>query len=423
VKEEFLHYLWRNQLLNPSNLHTTDGQEIQVLSPGQSNTDSGPDFVAAKVRIGDTLWAGQVEIHIRSSHWEMHGHQRDAAYGNVILHVVYEHDREVFDQNGNPIPVLEVNGRFRKELLSTYLRLMESGNWVPCKGLIRAAEREVLPFWLNRLAVERLERKSDEVLHYLQYFQNDWDQTLYFLLARNFGFKINATPFGLLAQRTPLKVLLRISDKLFSIESILFGQAGHLSNDLTDDYPRSLLAEYRHQKTKYNLEPLDAHLWKFSKLRPQNFPTIRISQFAGLLSQANHLFGMITDILHPDEVVSRFRVKASEYWDTHYTFEKESPKISKALGIDAIHNILINTLTPVMFVYGKQNMRPEICDRALEWLFRIPAESNSVISNWASAGISARNAAESQALLELKKYYCTPKNCLRCAIGTAILKQ
>lgn len=423
MKEEFISYLWANKLLFPDKLATTKGEPVQIIQPGQQNRDAGPDFFAARVRIGETLWVGNVEVHVRSSLWKQHGHQADAAYDNIILHVVFEHDEEVQNSRGEIIPVLEVKRFFEHKLLENYQRLQTSKAWVPCERHIGETDRLILNNWLNRLLVERLERKSAEVLHFLEYFGNDWEQTFFFLLARNFGFKVNASPFGLLAQRTPYNLLVRNRNNLTSLEALLFGQSGLLGDSLQDVYPRSLMAEYRHQQKKHDLKPVDLKLWKFARLRPVNFPTIRIAQFAMLIHHTGHLFRNMVETKKPQDIHQQFRIKASPYWDDHYVFDKPSQKREKQLGKDAINNIIINTVAPVLFIYGRQSMRMELCEKALNLLQETPGENNSVIRQWENIGVSARDAADSQALLELKKYYCTPKKCLQCPIGHMVLKR
>jgi len=423
VKEEFLHYLWKYRLFYPDRLSTTDGEPVQVLHPGQENHDAGPDFLAAKIRIGDTLWAGHLEMHIASSHWSQHRHHEDAAYGNVILHVVYQHDREAVNFKGERLPVIQLKGMFNESLLDNYQKLLSARSWVPCQGSIASFDRGFIGQWLHRVLVERLERKSEEVLHYYKYFNQDWEQTFYCLLLRNFGFKANSSPFGLLAKRTPLRILLRNSTSLTAMEAMLFGQSGLLDETCQDDYPRSLLEKYKHQKWKHQLEPLPAHLWKFAKLRPAGFPTLRIAQVAMLLHRVPHLFSALIESNTSDEISALLRVNASPYWDTHYVFDKESPVKAKTLGNDAINNLIINTLAPVMFVYGKHSLRPDLGEKALDFLNQQTAEKNTIIRQWKSHGLEARNAGESQALLELKKYYCTPKKCLNCAVGHKVLSQ
>ncbi|MEE4175881.1 MAG: DUF2851 family protein [Bacteroides sp.] len=422
MKEEFISYLWKNKLLFPETLFTISGEPVYIQHPGQENHDAGPDFFAARIRIGPTLWVGNVEIHIRSSHWHLHGHQDDPAYDNIILHLVYEHDQEIRSSKGEVFQVLEVRDYFDPRLLKNYERLQASKAWVPCEKQIQGVAGLVWNNWLNRLLVERLEMKSEEVLHFLEYFGNDWDQTFFFLLARNFGFKVNASPFGLMAQRTPHNLLARNRDNLTTLEALLFGQASLLSEDLKDIYPRTLLKEYRHQAIKHDLKPIDRGLWKFARLRPLNFPTIRIAQFAMLFHQSGHLFRNLLETRKANDIQRQLRVQASPYWNEHYVFDRKTARKEKPLGKDAINNIIINTLAPVLFIYGRQNMRQDLCDKAMDLLQGTPPENNAIIRNWNSIGVKAQHAADTQALIECKKYYCTPKRCLHCPIGHLILK-
>jgi len=423
MKEEFIAYLWKNKLLFPAKLQTTEGEQLEVIQPGQKNHDAGPDFFAARIRIGTTLWAGNVEIHVKSSQWNQHGHQYNSAYDNTILHVVYEHDLEIKNTRNEPIPVLEIAGKFDAKLLLNYQALQASRAWVPCERQVSQVDSLILGNWLNRLLVERIERKSDDVLHFLKYFGNDWEQTFYYLLARNFGFKVNASPFGMLAQRTPHNLLVRNRNNLSAIEAILFGQAGLLDSDLHDVYPRSLRAEYLHQKNKYQLQPLEKKLWKFARIRPVNFPSIRIAQFAMLVYELGPLFRNIVETKNPQDIHQQFRVKTSPYWENHFVFDKISAKIPKKIGQEAVNNIITNTVAPVLFIYGKQSMRPELVDKALAILQETPAENNTIIRKWNGIGVKAQHAADSQALLELKKYYCLPKKCLQCPIGHFFLNR
>jgi hypothetical protein len=423
MKEDFITYIWKNKLLYHEQLFTTCGEAVKIFHPGQENLDAGPDFFNARIQIGDTLWAGNVEIHTRSSFWKQHGHHTDKAYDNIILHVVFENDQEAINTRGEIVPVLEIKEKFNPKFLHNYKRLKESKAWVPCQNMIAGVNEIVLNSWLNRLVIERLEQKSDDVLHFLKYFGNDWEQTFFYLLARNFGFKTNASSFALLAQRTPFKLLARSKDNLTSLEALLFGQAGLLNQKHTDIYPRALLSEYQYLRKKHQLEPIDEKNWKFARLRPVNFPTLRIAQFAMLMHQSGHLFRNIMETQKPQNIHLQLKVKASPYWDDHYVFDKVAAKKTKQLGKEAINNIIINTVAPVIFIYGKQSMRPDLCDKALDLLTHTPAENNVIIRNWGKARIKAKNAADTQALIQLKKYYCSPKKCLQCPIGHILLKE
>jgi hypothetical protein len=422
MKEDFIHFLWKYRLFNTTEIFTTKGLRLEIFNAGAPNKDSGPDFSAARIKIGNTLWAGNVEIHMKSSDWFRHGHQTDSAYNNIILHVVMEHDREINDATNADIPVFEIRQYFDIALFYKYESILDSKSWIPCEKHIKHADNFIVINWLNRLLVERLENKSNEISQFYQYFEKKWDQTFYYFLARNFGFKVNSSPFALLAQITPYKILAKHKDDLTQLEAILFGQAGLLAEDFSDAYPCLLRREYNFLRHKYKLEPMDGSLWKFAKLRPQNFPTIRIAQFANLVHHSSHLFNKITHNSEVGEIKAFFDVQGSLYWSDHFRFDKPSSTKTKKLGTDAIENILINTIAPLKFVYGSENGDNEIRDQAISILFELSAEHNNITQKWTNAGIKPQNAGESQALIELKKYYCTPKKCLNCAIGHNLVR-
>ena len=424
MKEDFIHFLWKYKLFTPGQLKTTKGKTLEIIQTGTVNNDAGPDFSAAQLKIDGTLWAGNVEIHINSSDWLRHGHQHDDAYGNIILHVVMNHDREITDKSGREVPVFEVKKYFDAALFYKYEKIIHSRAWIPCESYIHEADNFIVINWLNRMLVERLENKAGEILRFYKYFQNSWEQTFYYFLARNFGFKVNASPFALLAQNTPFKILARHKNDLTLLEALLFGQAGML-NETTfkDAYPTLLKREYDFLRHKYELQPMDGSLWKFGKLRPPNFPTIRIAQFAKLIHVSENLFRKITDKTSAKEISALFTLQCSPYWDNHYRFDKKSEKKDKKLGIAAIENIIINTIVPLKFIYGAESLRPEIKEQAIDLLTELPAEKNAVINQWIKTGVKPENAGEGQALLELKKYYCTPKKCLQCAIGHNLVRK
>jgi hypothetical protein len=423
MREDFISYIWKNRRLQGTSLRAVTGETLEVLDPGQENNDSGPDFFAARIRIDGTLWIGNVEVHRRTSDWQKHGHQHDPAYDNIILHVVFENDQDVFTSNGKKVPVLEIKNLVDENLLENYRKLIENKNWIACENSIGAIDQFIINNWLSRLLVERLERKAEEVMHFYRFFANDWDQTFYYLLARNFGFKVNASSFALLAQRTPFALLAKNSDSFSVVEAMLFGQAGLLPAEPKDLYPRLLLKEYQYQRKKYQLEPLNRELWKFARLRPVNFPTLRIAQFAALIHRHGRLFSKAMKVMNMAEAEALFLVQASPYWDTHYSFDKPSAPKTKRLGTDAIHNLVINTIAPVQFVYATQHMDAGLKEKAIMLFQHCPAENNTIISRWRDLGIAPQNAADTQALLELKKYYCTPGKCLKCPIGHIILRK
>ncbi|TVQ88050.1 MAG: DUF2851 family protein [Bacteroidetes bacterium] len=423
MKEDFIQFLWQYKLFTSPDLRTTAGEHLKILNPGTVNMNSGPDFSAAKLKIGDTLWAGNIEIHINSSDWFRHGHDKDDAYANIILHVVLNHDKEIIDKQGNSVPVFEVKSFFDPSLLGKYEKIIYSKTWIPCAGFIHETDKLILMNWLSRLLVERLENKSGEILKFLKYFENNWEQTFYYFLARNFGFKINASPFALLAQITPYLTIARHKNDLTQIEALLFGQAGFLENNYSDAYPDLLKREYQFLRKKYDLKPMDKSLWKFGKLRPPNFPTIRIAQFAALIYQSSGLFSKLIETDSISEIKNLFTIKSSPYWNNHYQFDKPSLTKTKRLGNSSITNIIINTLVPVKFVYGSENLKPEIKEQAITLLAELEPEKNHITNNWEKTGIKPVSAAESQALIELKKYYCTPKKCLNCAIGLNLIRK
>jgi len=422
MKEDFIHFLWKYRLFKRGVLKTTGGKVIEIIHPGDGNTNSGPDFSAARVKIDGTLWAGNVEMHLQSSDWFRHGHQHDDAYQNIILHVVFKHDKEIIDSQGQQVPVFEVADFTDHYLAENYEKIIRSKTWVPCANYIQETDDFIMMNWLSRLLVDRLERKSEEIISFLDYFEHNWEKTFYYFLARNFGFKVNSSPFGLLAQKTPYMILSKHKNDLTQLEALLFGQAGLLAHNFKDAYPELLKKEYQFLKHKYSLEPLDGSLWKLGRLRPSNFPTIRIAQFARLIHKSSGLFSKLMHIATVEEIYKLFNIQCSPYWSDHFKFDVLSKNSNKNLGKSAVDNIIINTIVPMKFVYGRENMKPGIKDESLLLISRVQAEVNNVIKYWRMLNIHPQNASESQALLELKKNYCTPRKCLRCAIGLHLIR-
>ncbi len=420
--ESFLQFLWKHQLHINHNLKTTDGLAVQTLSTGFHNTDSGPDFFNAKIKIDETIWAGNVEIHTKSSDWFLHNHQNDKAYDNVILHVVKENDKPAINTRKQTIPTLILP--YEKRIEENYSELMKSKGWIACHNEIKNIESISWQLWVHSLMIERLESKTDEIIKQLEHNKNDWNETFYQFLARNFGFKTNALPFEMLAKAIPLSILGKHKNNLFQLEALLFGTAGLLNEELIgDDYFLALRKEFGFLFRKYHLKPLESHIWKFLRLRPSNFPTIRIAQFARLIHYSSALFSRLIELEDLKQIKKLFDTNASEYWDTHYRFNKESKKQVKHLGDNSFHNIVINTLLPFLFVYGDHHNKQHLKDRALEILEQIPAEKNSVISKWEQLGLSVQSSFDSQALIQLKNCYCNAKNCLNCPIGTKLISR
>lgn len=422
--EHFLHFIWQFRLFNTTSLFSTDGEVLRVLQPGILNKDAGPDFNEARVVIGDTTWAGQVELHLRSSDWMLHGHHKDPAYDSVILHVVYKFDKPVYRTNGTVVPVLVLENLFSACLLINYKALIASVNKFPCQKHIAAIEEIVVSGFLTRLIVERLEQKSGEVFRKLENNGGSWEQTFFYFLARNFGFSVNAAPFGLLADSLPFPVFSRLNDNLRQMTALVFGQAGFLTGDFFEQYPSELQQEYFYLRKKYALEPIDNSLWKFLRMRPQNFPTVRLAQFASLLAKSGRLFSKVLKANTPEDLHMLFNdLPVDEYWNTHYHFNKTTRRVIVQPGLAFVHNVIINTVCLFLFSYGRYTDQPLLADRALRFLEEIPAESNSIVQLYRDAGLKVKDAFTSQALLQLNKYYCTQKKCLNCGIGIKILKK
>jgi hypothetical protein len=421
MKEDFLHHLWKFKLYNKHSLKTTDGETVEIIQAGQHNTDAGPDFFNAKVKVGETLWAGNVEIHLKSSDWKKHSHHLDGAYKNVILHVVHDHDEDISTLEGNKVSTLELKAKFNPKLYKNYLQLVESREWIPCEKKIKTVDKLAIDTWLERLLIERLERKTETILQSLRLNKNSWEETFYHQLARNFGFQLNSLPFEMLAKSLPHSYLGKHKNNLLQVEALLFGQAGLLDKKFKDEYPNQLKQEYDFLKKKFSLKPLDSSQWKFLRLRPSNFPTIRIAQFAQLIHRSVHLFAKILETEKTEDLKKLFEVSVSEYWLTHYVFDKVSARREKHLGETAMLIILVNTVVPFLFAYGKQRQSEIHEERALNFLQMLSAEKNSIISHWNALGISADDAGRTQALLQLKNEYCVQKKCLNCTIGNKIV--
>jgi hypothetical protein len=415
MREEFLYYIWENRLLNKA-LQTTEGEPIEVVATGYRNTDSGPDFLEARIQIDDKLWAGHVEIHVKASDWNRHGHQTDKAYQNVILHVVYENDTKV-----NDIPTLELKGHFDETLFANYQRFISSKNWIPCEKSITQVPVFTRLSWLDRMAVERLESKSETVTKILNANQFDWEDALYKLLMRYFGLKVNNEAFEYLSNILPFKTLLKHADNLLQLEAMLFGCAGLLEDDFTEEYPLLLKREFAAMKAKFNLLTIPAERWRFMRMRPSNFPTIRLAQMAQLIHKNGCLFSKIREAKNGNQVKVMFDVAASEYWETHYRFGVPAEPKPKHLGDATADVLMINAVAPLLFCYGKLHKDESVCETAMQFLEETEAEDNAVIRHFAQCGITTENAMQTQALLHLYSYFCKRKRCLGCRIGNVLL--
>lgn len=425
MSEEFLQHIWHYRLFHKENLKTIEGEYITVIHPGMLNTDGGPDFFNAKVKIGNTIWAGNIEIHKKASDWFAHKHNTDKAYDNVILHLAYTIDVDTdtaFSNDGKNIQLAKLV--FDERLKKNYDELLNNRSEIACNPYIDSIDSFTLSYWLEKLLIERLEEKTTQIETRLKQNKNNWEETFYYKLCRNFGFKLNALPFEMLAQSLPMKYLAKHKNNLFQLEALLFGQAGFLNEDISDDYFQQLKKEYKFLAHKYSLKPLEKHLWKFLRLRPVNFPTLRISQLAQLVHKSSALFSKVIEIVEnksPQEAVIQlseyFDLQASEYWNTHYVFGKESKKRKKSFGKNAFNMVLINTIVTFAFTYGKTKDNQKLKNSALKLFENIEAEKNNIIKRWNNYGHKTQSAYQTQAYYQLTNVYCNQKRCLKCAIG------
>ena len=422
MSEDFLHYVWKHKLFNLQNLATELGDPIQILNEGYHNYESGPDFLNAKIQIGNLTWAGNVEIHVNSSDWFAHNHQIDPLYQKAILHVVWNNNKQVFDNLGNPIATLVLNGRVSNSLLVRYDQLILNRNSIMCADSLPQVNKFEIYSWLNRLLIERLEIKTKELREIYSSTKGNWEQTFFIAFCKNFGFKTNAEGMLALSRNLDFKILLKNKDNLFKLESLLFGVAGFLKQDFEEEYPLSLQKEFAHQSHKYNLQQIPVDLWKFGRIRPSGFPTIRLSQLANLIHSQGNLFDAYVRNIPSNTLDIIQGTEVSPYWNTHFTFLNPGKVKSKSLGKSAIQNLLINTVAPMMFFYGQETGSLKFREKALDLLEKLPAENNFIIRNWGQNNIFAENAIESQALIQLTNNYCTLKKCLNCGIGKQILR-
>ncbi len=422
MNEEFINYLWLYKLIK-HNPKITSGEEIKVLSPGIRNNDSGPDFFNAMIEIGNTKWAGNIEVHVNSSDWYKHHHQNNPAYNNIILHVVYNNDRPVSRKNSELIPTLEVKGKFNSDILKKYQHFINSKNTIPCRNMLHTIKHFDKLSWLDSLMVERLEKKANEIQHLLNSSKNNFLQIFYQRMARGMGYTANADAMELLALSLPLNLLAKHKDNLLQIEALLFGNAGLLPETHTDNYTSKLINEYNFLSNKYKLSPMHNSRWRFMRMRPVSFPTIRISQFANIIYNSSALFSKIIEANKLQDVVSLLSTTASPYWDNHYQFEKIAPGKSKKLGLLTINIILINTVIPAIFIYGRNTNNHDLQQKAINWLSQIKPEVNTIVREFKTMGIIAENAMQSQALIQLETVYCAKKRCLSCRFGHILLNR
>ncbi len=420
MKESLLHLLWKLKRFDHNDLHTVSGEKIKIIKYGTHNHDAGPDFLNAEIVIGNTKWVGHVEMHLRSKDWNTHKHQDDPAYNSVILHVVYEHNGIANNHNGQEIPILELNNRIDHSLIQKHQKLEESQAWIPCADAITPSHIDTQRFFLDRVLTERMEEKCARIKTLLKASNNDWEDVLYTMILRYFGLKINGDAFEQLARITPHKLIHKNHSNIHKLESLLLGQSG-LILDGNDDYIISLSKEYNHLRNKYKLTPMTGVEWKFARLRPANFPTIRLAQVAQLYHKTPRLFDVLINAENISVIKNILNVETSAYWQSHYLPDKESDKKVKKLGQQAQDTIIINAIIPTIFSYGMITDDMRYKEKAINLLLDLPQEKNNIISGWKSLGFSIKTAFESQALLQLKSKYCDKIRCLDCGLGQKIL--
>ena len=425
IPESLLHFVWKTKRITLNNLKTTSGESIVLKDFGFHNTDAGPDFSNGRVEIDGTLWAGHIEMHVVSSDWERHHHSDDPAYDNVILHVVYHHDKQIIRKDGTVIPTLELNHFLDEELLDSYLGLMNEQAWIPCEKLISTVDLSQLPVWLEGLSIERIESKSQAYKKLLTVNHQDWDAAFHGATLQRLGMKVNKDAMLRLGMHLPLSLLLKHQDSLFQLEALAFGVAGYLTSENVEcNYHADLRKEYQFLSKKYDLLTLDRTIFKHGRLRPQNLPTLRIAQYVRLIHHHGRLFSKVLACKDVSEIRELFSLKIDDgYWYDHHTFGKATQPQTKSLGGTAIQSLLINLVVPMLYLRSKLTDNHALNKHSLDILEGLKSEKNSILDKWSANGIKSNDARESQALLQLKTEYCDQKRCLDCPIGYKLLTQ
>lgn len=418
MREQFLHFVWKYHRFNHLHLQTIEGQSIQIIDYGWTNPNDGPDFLNAKVKIDDVIWVGHVEIHLQTSDWDKHRHSNDEHYNNVILHVVYRHDKNL---KNTSIPTLELNGLIPKSIYDKYLSLVESTALLPCQHLISDLDTSLINMYLHRLSVERMELKVSKIDALLKDFQNDFEQVCFIWLSRYFGIGSNADAFQELATQIPIQWCYKIQSTPYAIPALLLGKAGFLQHIQSEDsYLNKLISEFQHLQRKWNIHPLAPQWWKWKMGRPASFPTLKLAQLAELLQKQNSLLELILDVDALQKAIESIHLPS--FWDEHYLLNKSSIHKEKSISLNYVHRIIINVSVPIMIAYGRWMDDTQWIEKAFDILQSLPAEHNRVTKAMQISGLQNEHALDSQALLHLKNEYCDLKNCLNCQIGNRIIQ-
>jgi hypothetical protein len=421
MKEDFLHYIWQHKKFDFLDLRTTNDEKLSIIKVGEFTQLAGPDFFNAQIEIDQQKWAGNVEIHIKSSDWYVHNHERDDNYDSVILHVVWEHDAAIFRKDNSEIPVLEIKNYVSSTLVQKYEKLKATKSWIFCENEIKTIPSFVFKNWQERLFFERLERKSNPIETLLLENKNDWEATFFCFLAKNFGLNTNGESFFKIAQSIPFSILRKEAFEVENIEAIFFGSSNLLENDKEDNYFKNLKQRWEYIQNKHQLQLVYIETVQFFKHRPDNFPTIRLSQLANLYHTHQNLFSKSINAKNIEELYQIFQISVTDYWKVHYNFDKVSPKKAKFLSKTFIDLLIINTIIPFRFAYEK-SLGKETSEENIEFLEKISAEKNAIINKFNAIGITSKNAFETQSLLQLKNEYCDKSKCLQCSIGLEFFK-
>ena len=429
--EQLLHYVFKHKMFPLRELQTIDGKSVEVIDPGLHNRNAGPDFFNAKVRIGNTMWVGNVEIHDKSSDWYLHGHDKDSNYDNVVLHVAGVIDTDVKTSRGEYLPQMQLD--VPQQVKEHYDELLSTDSYPPCYKVIPSLTTLMVHAWMAALQTERLEHKTEAIRHRAELCGDSWEDAYFMTLARNYGFGINGEVFEQWARNIPLQAIAHHRDDLFQIEAIFMGQAGLLELEAVPDYYQQtalnegyfakLRNEYLYLAHKFSMKPMDYKFWRFLRLRPQNFPHIRISQLANLYYQRKAGLSQLMECETIEQLKTILSSHVTPYWETHYTFGSTSNKNEKHLSYGSINLLMINTAIPMLFAIGRHRGKEVLCDRAFDFLEQLKAENNHIIRMWQQVGLEVKTAGDSQALIQLKKEYCDKKDCLRCRFGYEYLKR
>jgi hypothetical protein len=418
MTERLLQYIWQFQYFNKKELQLSTGESLQIIHPGQWNLHQGPDFLQATIKIAQTRWVGNIELHVQTSDWFRHAHQHDKNYKNVIMHVVWIHD---LDADKSDMPVLSLQDKVPKMLLSQYQDWMKNSLFIPCGQQIATVNNIVWVSWKERLLVERLQRKTAAIQIYLKECNDHWEEAFWWLLARNFGIKVNAEAFETVAKSLHVNILVRHKNQINQLEALLLGQAGLLEKKFEESYPKMLQKEYHFYKNKYKLQPIREPI-HFLRMRPENFPTIRLAQLAMLIHDSSRLFSRVLETTSATAIKKLLNVTANDYWHYHFRPDEPAPFKPKKLGEQMINNIIVNTVVPIVFAFGYLQSKNGYKEKAIKWLEEIGAENNSLIEKFTRLGIISKNAFDTQSVLELKATYCDNRKCLDCAVGNSLLK-